>query len=110
MNQRTQLVQIDGIGRFCTSARLCAHAGVVPTTHASGGRVYQGRLLWQCNTWLRWALIEASWSAVQFSSYFGGLYRAARKRGRNRNVAITLVAHRIAQITWRCLKGIPALR
>lgn len=96
--------EIDGIARFSTSAKLCAYAGVVPTTHASGGRVYNGRLLWQCNKWLRWALIEASWSAVQCSGYFGGIYKAARERGKNRNVAITLVAHRIAQIIWHCLK------
>jgi transposase len=95
--------EIDGISRFCTAAKLCAYAGVVPTTHASGGRVFHGRLLWQCNKWLRWALIEAGWSAIQFSAYFGGLYRAARGRGKNRNVAITVVAHRIAQIIWHCL-------
>ena len=70
----------------------------------SGGRVFHGRLLWQCNKWLRWALIEASWSAIQFSGYFGGLYRAARDRGKNRNVAVTMVAHRLAVLLWRCLR------
>jgi transposase len=96
--------EVDGIGRFATPQKFAAYCGVVPTTHASGGRVYHGRLLWQCNKWLRWALIEASWSAVQFSGYFGGLYRATRERGKNRNVAITVVAHRIAVIIWRCLR------
>jgi transposase len=95
--------EIDGITRFPTPAKLCAYAGVVPTTHASGGRVFHGRLLWQCNKWLRWALVEASWSAIQFSGYFGGLYRAARDRGKNKNVAITQVAHRLCQIIWLLL-------
>jgi len=95
--------EIDGIARFSTPARLCAYAGVVPTTHASGGRVFHGRLLWQCNKWLRWALIEASWSAIQFSGYFGGIYRAARQRGKNKNVAITCVAHRLGKIIWLLL-------
>jgi transposase len=95
--------EIDGIARFATPAKLCAYAGVVPTTHASGGRVYQGRLLWQCNKWLRWALVEASWSAIQFSCYFGGIYRAARERGKNKNVAITCVAHRLCKIIWLLL-------
>ncbi len=76
---------------------------MVPTTHASGGRVFNGRLLWQCNKWLRWALVEASWSAIQFSSYFGGIYRNARARGKNKNVAITVVAHRMAKIIWLLL-------
>jgi transposase len=95
--------EIDGIGRFATPAKLCAYAGVVPTTHASGGRVFHGRLLWQCNKWLRWALVEASWSAIQFSGYFGSLYQAARARGKNRNVAVTCVAHRLCQIIWLLL-------
>jgi Transposase and inactivated derivatives len=95
--------EIDGVARFGTPAKLCAYAGVVPTTHASGGRVYQGRLLWQCNKWLRWALVEASWSAIQFSGYFGGIYRAARDRGKNKNVAITCVAHHLCRIIWLLL-------
>jgi transposase len=95
--------EIDGIARFPTAAKLCAYAGVVPTTHASGGRVFHGRLLWQCNKWLRWALVEASWSAIQFSGYFGAIYRAARARGKSNNVAITCVAHRLAKIIWLLL-------
>lgn len=96
--------EIDGIERFASAAKLAAYAGVVPTTHASGGRVFHGRLLWQCNKWLRWALVEASWSAIQFSGYFGGLYAAARARGKNKNVAITCVAHRLAKIIWLLLQ------
>jgi transposase len=96
--------EIDGIERFVSAAKLCAYAGVVPSTHASGGRVHHGRLLWQCNKWLRWALIEASWSAIQFSGTFGSIYRAARERGKNQNVAITMVAHRLCQIIWLMLR------
>lgn len=33
--------EIDGIGRFNSSAKLAAYVGVVPTTHVSGGRVFQ---------------------------------------------------------------------
>src|SRR5438034_2263826 len=95
--------EIDGIARFNSPANLSAYAGVLPTTHASGGRVFNGRLLWQCNKWLRWALIEASWSAVQVSGYFGALYRCARARGKNKNVAITMVAHRMVKIIWLLL-------
>jgi transposase len=97
------VTEIDGIKRFNSSAKLAAYAGVVPSTHASGGRVFHGRLLWQCNKWLRWALIEASWSAIQFSGYFGAIYRNARARGKNKNVAITMAAHRMAKIIWLLL-------
>ena len=62
-----------------------------------------GRLLWQCNKWLRWALVEANWSAIQCGGCFGSIYRAARDRGENKNVAITMVAHRLCQIIWLLL-------
>jgi transposase len=96
--------EIDGIARFNSAGKLAAYAGVVPTTHASGGRVFHGRLLWQCNKWLRWALIEASWTAIQFSGYFGAIYRNARTHGKNKQVAITMVAHRMVKIIWLLLK------
>ena len=34
--------EIDSIERFSSAAKLCAYAGLVPRTHASGGKVYQG--------------------------------------------------------------------
>ena len=37
--------EIDSIERFSSAAKLCAYAGLVPRTHASGGKVYQGHLL-----------------------------------------------------------------
>jgi transposase len=96
--------EIDSVERFSTSAKLCAYAGLVPRTHASGGKVYQGPLLKSRNKWLQWAFIEAAWVAVGCSSYFGGLYRQHRARGKNANVAITSIARRICQISWTLLK------
>ena len=37
--------EIDSIERFSSTAKLCAYAGLVPRTHASGGKVYQSHLL-----------------------------------------------------------------
>lgn len=41
---------------------------------------------------------------VGCSSYFGGLYRLHRARGKNANVAITIIARRMCQISWTLLK------
>jgi transposase len=71
--------EIDRIERFASAEKLCAYAGVVPTTHSSGGKVYHGRLQPSSNKWLRWALIEASWVAIGCSPYFGSLYRQQRR-------------------------------
>jgi transposase len=96
--------EIDGIERFADSARLCACAGLVPTTHASGGKTYHGGLLWACNKWLQWAFIEAAWVSISCSPYFGALYKRHRSRGKKANIAITIVAKRMCQITYSLLK------
>jgi transposase len=96
--------EIDSIDRFSNAAKLCAYSGLVPRTYASGGKVYQGPLLKSRNKWLQWAFIEAAWVAVGCSSYFGGLYRRHRARGNNANLAITIIARRMCQISWTLLK------
>jgi transposase len=80
--------EIDGITRFDQSDRLCAYAGLIPTTSSSGDKTYHGRLVEGCNKWLRWALVEAAWVAVGCSPYFGTIYRHHRSRGKKANTAI----------------------
>jgi len=96
--------EIDCIERFSSAAKLCAYAGLVPTTYASGGKAYQGHLLKSRNTWLQWAFIEAAWVAIGCSSYFGAIYRYHRARGKKANVAITIIARRMCQIAFTLLK------
>jgi transposase len=96
--------EIDTIERFNSAAKLCAYAGLAPTTCASGGKCYQGKLFGQCNRWMRWALIEAGWVAIQCSSYFGELYRFHKARGKKSNQAIVIVGRRLCEIAWHLLK------
>ena len=96
--------EIDQIERFPSADKLCGYAGVVPTTHSSGGKVHHGRLLPSCNKWLRWALVEASWVAIGCSPYFGALYRQQRARGKKANTAITIVARRMCRILFQLLR------
>lgn len=96
--------EIDGIDRFAHSAKLCAYAGLVPSTRSSGDKTYPGRTLAQCNKWLKWAFVEAAWVAIGCSAYFGGQYRQLRDRGKTPNSAIITVAHRMCQIAYRLLK------
>jgi transposase len=95
--------EIDDITRFHDPEHLCAYAGLVPTTHSSGGRTYHGGLLWGCNRWLRWALIEGAWVAMGCSGYFGAFYTKQRKRGKAANTAITIVARRMCRIIFQLL-------
>lgn len=96
--------EIDGIGRFDQSDRLCAYAGLIPTTSSSGDKTYHGQLVSGCNKWLRWALVEAAWVAVGCSPYFGALYRHHRSRGKKANTAIMITSRRMCQIIFSVLQ------
>jgi transposase len=97
------VTEIDGIARFHRPDKLCAYAGLAPTTHASGGHVHHGRMLPFSNRHLKWAFIEAAWVAVGCSPYFGQLYRQHRARGKKATIAITSVARRMCRIAWQLL-------
>jgi transposase len=96
-------LEIDQPGRFPTADKFCAYAGLVPTTHASGGKIAHGGLVPFCNKWLRWGFIEAAWVAIGCSDYFGTFYKRHRARGKGPNNAITITARRMAQIAWSML-------
>lgn len=96
-------LEIDTIERFRTADKLCAYAGLVPTTHASGGKIAHGRMLPFCNRWLKWAFVEAAWVAVGCSDYFGTFYKLHRRRGKGANEAIVITARRMAKIAWQLL-------
>lgn len=96
-------LEIDGVSRFKTPDRFCAYAGLVPTTHSSGGKTSHGRMLPFCNRWLKWAFIEAAWVAVGCSDYFGTFYKQHRSRGKGANEAIAITARRLAKIAWKML-------
>ena len=95
--------ETDGVQRFLGPERYTGYCGLSPSTHSSGGKTYHGRMMWQCNKWLKWAFIEAAWIAVGCSSYFGGFYRYHRGRGKQANTAITLVARRMGRIIYQLL-------
>jgi len=50
--------EIDGIDCFPTVSKLCSYAGLVPSTHSSGGKTYHGKITSEGNRWIRWALVE----------------------------------------------------
>ena len=95
--------EIDDVKRFKSSTKFCGYAGLCPRTISSGGKTYQGRLLRQCNKWLRWSFVEASWTAISCSSYFADYYNARRALGKKPNTAIVATARLMATIAWRLL-------
>ena len=96
------VMEIDDIHRFSSPGKLCAYAGLVPSTYASGGKVRHGRLISSCNRWLKWAFVEASWVAQRTSPYCHNYYERIKKR-KGTNSAATALARRLCEITWYCL-------
>jgi len=46
------LYEIDDVSQF-RERKLCSYAGLVPTTYASGGKVFHGRITKAGSKWLR---------------------------------------------------------
>lgn len=69
-------LEIAATERFNSPAKLFSYAGLAPTTHASGGRIYHGNLIPTCNHWLRYAFIEASWKATVSSPYCKAVFQS----------------------------------
>jgi len=75
-------VEIGDINRFPNAGKLCSYAGLVPTMHASGGKVRMGAITKQGSKWLRWILVECALHAVKKSTHYYNLYtRVAHKHG-----------------------------
>jgi transposase len=50
--------EIGDINRFPDSYHLCSYAGLVPSTHISGGITYHGRITKTGSKYLGWILLE----------------------------------------------------
>jgi transposase len=95
-------VEIADIHRFDTPAKLHSYAGLIPSTHASGDKIYHGKLVRRGNKWLRWAAVEAVWPAVK-SDFDIRLYYQKRRKSKGANSAKVATARRLLTIIYRVL-------
>jgi transposase len=87
-------VEVGEIGRFASASKLCAYAGLVPSVHQSGNRLYRGRLTKTGNRYLRWGMIEAAPTARRTDPFWRAwASRLVRKKGKG--VATAAVAHKL---------------
>lgn len=96
-------VEIDKVERFSSPSKLASYTGLVPSTYASGGKTWHGRLLPWCNKWLRWAFVEAAWVSIRNSAYCRSYYERIKKRKGAHTAAVAL-ARRLTEIAWHVLK------
>jgi transposase len=95
--------EIDGIERFPSVSKLCSYAGLVPSTHSSGGKTYHGGITSEGNRWIRWALVEAAVPASYADAEIKERLNILRKK-KGANVAKTAIARWLLKVVYHVLK------
>lgn len=99
-------LEIDTIERFPSPEKFCSYSGLACSTFKTGGqggKTFHGGLIPTCNHHLRYAFIEAAWTAARVSPYFSAYYRRLRF-AKSAQDAIPAVARKLCAIAWHCLK------
>ena len=99
----TVLSAIGDITRFAHAKNLVGYAGLGAGVHDSGKK-HQGKGITKAGRKeLRWAMVEAAWSAVGSSPYWKAQYEDLKKRGKHSNEAIVAVARKMLVVVWHVL-------
>lgn len=94
--------EVDDIRRFCNEKKFFSYIGIIPSTFSSGGRTFHGRLTKQGNKYLRWAIVEAIWPAIESDPDLRAYYEKVRVK-KGANPAKIATARRLATIIYRVL-------
>jgi transposase len=106
--------EVGNIDRFASVKNFSSYYGTTPKVKGSGGKFYYGKMIKQCNNYLKWAFIEAanvvvlkrhhpSWRR----KYVVRLYERVRQR-KGHAVAVGAVARYLSEATyWVLKKGKP---
>lgn len=102
--------EVGSIDRFPAAKHFASYSGLVPKVKASAGRAHYGRLIKQCNNYLKWAFIEAANVIVRQRhhpnwrmKYVTHLYERIRRR-KGHSVAVGAVARYLAEATYWVLR------
>lgn len=71
--------EIGDISRFANANKLCAYAGLIPSTYASGESVRYGRITKTGSKWLRSALVGAVTSCSRNENKISVFYKKLKK-------------------------------
>ncbi len=96
------LAEIGDVKRFPDSHKLCAYAGLVPSTYQSGNKTYHGHITKQGNKWLRWILIQCVHIHIKYDTHLTRFYkRIARRRGKK--IAVVATASKMLRVIYQML-------
>jgi len=93
------------IERFPTARHAASYVGLVPRSYQSADRQYHGPLKKDCNAFLRWLLVETSWTH-RFRQSRGTVAKTARRITRRRGAGKGTIAgaHKLLRIVFAILK------
>ena len=95
--------EIGDVKRFQSAKQLCAYAGLVPSTYASGNTCFHGHITKQGSRWLHWILIEAAIHAVKRPGVLRRFYfRVERRKGGQ--IAKIATARKLLEWIYHILK------
>jgi len=97
----TIYAEICDIRRFSSPEKLAHYAGLVPRVKQSAEHTRMGRET-RANRWLKWALIEATWSHVNWcpEGRLAKTFENAYRRKRDKKKAIKIVARKLVNVVW----------
>jgi len=94
------LAAVGEIQRFDNPRQLVGYLGLDPKIRQSGpGPATRGRISKQGSSSARWALVEASWSAVAQPGPMRAFYQRIRAR-RGHQIAVVAAARKLACLFW----------
>jgi transposase len=94
--------EIGDINRFPDSYHLCSYAGLVPSTHSSGGITYPGSITKRGSKYLRWIMLECARAHIRTNkkSNITQFYtRLARIKG-NSKAAVAAASKLLKIVYW----------
>jgi transposase len=98
-------LEIGDISRFATAQNLASYAGLVPAARDSAGKRRPGKCPADCNTYLKWAFIEAgNVVSVHHKKWPGRhvaeLYQRVKQNSRMHGKATVAVARHLAEASY----------
>ena len=94
--------EIDDISRFPDSYHLCSYAGLVPSTHSSGGVTYHGNITKTGSKHLRRIMLECVHAHIRTdkSSNITQFYQRLAKKKGNSKAAVAAASKLLRVVYW----------
>jgi transposase len=97
--------EIGDIGRFASAPHLASYAGLVPAARESAGKKRRGKCPPDCNTYLKWAFVEAA-NVVALhhkrwpERHVAQLYARVKNKSKMHGLATVAVARHLAEAAY----------